>query len=76
MWEEPVGAQGLHFEACKTLVREIKEDMAKGRGALPSNRSIYCGNTSLLLSDYRVYKIPARNPKDLFFLFFSLLSFL
>lgn len=76
MWEEPVGAQGLHFEAGKTLVREIKEDLAKGRGALPSNRSIYCGNTSLLLSDYRVYKIPARNPTDLFFLFFSLLSFL
>lgn len=62
-----MSAQGLYFEACKLLMREMKVDLAKGREAMPSGLSIqYCEYISLPQINYRVYRIPARNPTDFF----------
>lgn len=46
--EAPLGAQCLYFEACKALMSEMKEDLGKGREAVPSDLSTqYCENISL-----------------------------
>lgn len=67
VWKEPVGAQGLYSEACWVIGE--RNERRPGRRERPCSVAGASNIVKTLISpqsEYRVYKIPSRNPTDLF----------